>query len=311
MDAVNIVNLSKTYNNSVTAVDRLSLDLKKGTMLGFLGPNGAGKSTTIKIMTNLIAPTSGSISIDGVDVHSNPKEALSYVGTVVETPEFYPFLTANETMMLMGQIRGMTRSEIGSRSEDILSLLGLSERADSRVGTFSKGMKQRLALAQAILHQPTLLILDEPTSGLDPRGMVEMREILKSLKKNGHSIFMSSHMLPEVQETCDFVAVIDRGRLLLHKSVDEISSMANSGRIEIVLAGVPTQDMMNKISTLEGVRSIERVTSRRLEVDFSGDAPSRERLLREMLACGLRIESYSAQGLALEKLYLDLVEGSE
>ena len=310
MNMLRIEGLTKVFDKSIRAVDSLSLSVKKGTMVGFLGPNGAGKTTTIKILTNLMAPTSGSAYIDGVDISRHPKEALASVGAVVETPEFYPFLTANETLMLLGRIRGMTASETRRRGSELLTLLGLEDRMDSKVGTFSKGMKQRLALVQAILHQPKLLILDEPTSGLDPRGMVEMREILRSLKDNGYTIFMSSHLLPEVQETCDYVAMIDSGRLLLHKSVDEISAMVNSKRIEIVLAETPSDEVMRRISVLNGVSDVQMASPLKLSIGYEGDAKDRDMLLRELLASGLKVASFSPHGLALENVYLEMVKGS-
>jgi len=199
---IELQQLTKTFG-PIRAVDNLSLKVPAGVTVGFLGPNGAGKTTTIKILTNLISATSGKAFIEGIDVISKPKEAMKNVGAVVETPEFYPYLTPDETLSYLGRIRGMSAAEIKKRSGEVLDQVKLSEWRTTRVGKFSKGMKQRLAIAQALLHEPEVLILDEPTSGLDPRGMVEVREIIRSLKRQQYTIFMSSHLLGEVQEVCD------------------------------------------------------------------------------------------------------------
>ena len=212
----------------IKAVDDLSLGVPARKTVGFLGPNGAGKTTTIKILTNLISSTSGSAFINGVDVVTDPKKALAHTGAVVETPEFYPYLTPMETLAYLGRLRGMSSNDISRRSNEVLSDVKMTEWRGTRIGKFSKGMKQRLAIAQALLHEPEVLILDEPTSGLDPRGMVEVREIIKSLKRQDYTIFMSSHLLGEVQEVCDSAALIDHGKLLVYDSIDNLKAPAHT-----------------------------------------------------------------------------------
>ncbi len=181
-DPIVIDRLTKDFDG-FRAVDDLSLTVHQGSFLGFLGPNGAGKTTTIKILTNLLSASGGSASLNGIDVVLHPKEALAQVGAVVETPEFYPYLTPNETLAYLGEIRGMTKEDISRRTKEVLETVKMTEWADKRIGKFSKGMKQRVAIAQAMLHEPSVIVLDEPTSGLDPRGMYEVREILNELKK--------------------------------------------------------------------------------------------------------------------------------
>jgi ABC-2 type transport system ATP-binding protein len=176
-------------------VDDLTMSVPEGVTVGFLGPNGAGKTTTIKILTHLISATGGKAYLHGVDVVRHPKQALGHVGAVVETPEFYPYLTPTETLAYLGRIRGMHSNEIKKRTDELLHMVKLDEWRSTRIGKFSKGMKQRLAIAQAILHEPDILILDEPTSGLDPRGMVEVRELIRTLKRQHYTIFISSHLL--------------------------------------------------------------------------------------------------------------------
>ncbi|OGS41660.1 MAG: multidrug ABC transporter ATP-binding protein, partial [Euryarchaeota archaeon RBG_16_62_10] len=221
---IELQGLTKNFG-VIKAVDNLDLTVPEGRTVGFLGPNGAGKTTTIKILTNLISATSGHALLRGIDVTTDPKRALSSVGAVVETPEFYPYLTPVETLAYLGRVRGMSGRELTSRTNEVLEQVKLEQWRSTRIGKFSKGMKQRLAIAQALLHQPEILIFDEPTSGLDPRGMVEVREIIRGLKKERYTIFMSSHLLLEVQEVCDSAALIDRGKLLVYDSMDNLKGL--------------------------------------------------------------------------------------
>ena len=187
--------------------------------MGYLGPNCAGKTTTIKILTSLLRPTGGKAFLNGIDVVRNPKEALASVGAVVETPQLYPQLTPMEILAYFGQLRGLDSNVIRERSVAVLEEVKMSDSANKRTGEFSTGMKQRVAIAQALLHDPSILILDEPTVGLDPRGMIEVRELIKQLKERDFTIFMSSHLLNEVQEVCDKVAIVDKGALLVYDTV--------------------------------------------------------------------------------------------
>jgi ABC-2 type transport system ATP-binding protein len=278
--------------------------------VGFLGPNGAGKTTTIKILTNLISPTSGKAMLEGVDVVTNPKKALSHVGAVVETPEFYPYLTPVETLAYLGRIRGMSMADIRKRTNDVLTEVKLEEWRSTRIGKFSKGMKQRLAIAQALMHEPEILILDEPTSGLDPRGMVEVREILRRLKKQDYTIFMSSHLLLEVQEICDSAALIDRGKLLVYDSIDNLKSLTKVVKIEITASTEMNQATLDKVRSLKSVRAIEPVNSHTVVVTYEGPLDSRAELLLSVQAMGVRITGFSPVGLPLEMMYMDLVKES-
>jgi len=216
-EAIAIKDLSRYYNNFL-ALDNLYLKVKRNEDVALVGPNGAGKTTALKILCGLLRPSSGTAYINGVNVIEERERALSEVGAIVETPEFYPFLTPNETLSYLGRLRGMDGHELKSRINEVLKLVKLDEWADIRIEKFSRGMKQRLALAQAMLHDPPILILDEPTLGLDPRGMVEMREVLKKARKE-KTVFFASHLLAEVTKVCDKVALIDHGRLLVYDSI--------------------------------------------------------------------------------------------
>ncbi len=303
-----IKNLTKDYDG-FRAVDSLDLTVKKNTFIGFLGPNGAGKTTTIKILTSLLNATEGEAFLNGVDVTKRPKKALSGVGAVVETPEFYPYLNPRESLLYLGRLRGMTRESIEARTSDLLKMVKLTEWGDQRIGKFSKGMKQRLAIAQALLHRPNVIILDEPTSGLDPRGMVEVRNILKELRQEDYTIFMSSHLLNEVQEICDYVALIDQGKLLAHGEVSDLVSMGGCTRLSVSTVKSIDERTKERISDLERVREV-KAEDKRLIISHEGGEAERAELLRELLALDIEVFSFKEESLPLESLYMDLIKDS-
>ena len=306
---IELQNLTKTFG-PIKAVNDLSLKVPAGITVGFLGPNGAGKTTTIKILTNLITATGGKAFLNGIDVTTSPKKALANVGAVVETPEFYPYLNPLETLAYLGRIRGMDSKEITSRSHEVLSEVKLDEWKHTRVGKFSKGMKQRLAIAQALLHEPEILVLDEPTSGLDPRGMVEVREIIRSLKRKKYTIFMSSHLLGEVQESCDSAALIDHGKLIVYDSIESLKNLTKVVKLEISTVGPASDELLSKVRELANVRAVDRVSSNVFLATYEGSVDERANLLSAVLGMGVKVSGFSPVGLPLEMLYMDLVKES-
>ena len=237
-EAIVIESLSKYYNRFL-ALDNLSLRVTENENVGLLGPNGAGKSTTLKILCGLLRPSSGAAYIDGINIVGKPEQALSRIGTIVETPEFYPFLTPEETLGYLGRLRGMRGDGLRSRIKEMLSLVKLEEWAAIKIEKFSRGMKQRLALAQVLLHDPPILILDEPALGLDPRGVVEFREIIEGVGKE-KTIFFASHQLGEVAQICKKVAIIDHGRLLAYDDIAQLETKYHSlERAYLELTGGP------------------------------------------------------------------------
>ena len=219
-EAIAIEGLSKYYDGFL-ALDNLSLKVGKNEGVALLGPNGAGKTTTIKILCGLVRPSSGSAYINGIDIVEERERALSNVGAIVETPEFYPFLTPEETLSYLGRLRGMRGRELKRRIAEVVELVKLQGWIQIRIEKFSRGMKQRLAVAQALLHDPSILILDEPALGLDPRGMIEVMEIFREARKE-KTVFYASHLLTEVVRVCDKVVVLDGGRLRAYDTITRL-----------------------------------------------------------------------------------------
>lgn len=213
---LSIQNLHKRYKN-VHAVDNLSLDIYKGNVYGLLGPNGSGKSTTLGIVLNVVNKTTGDYQwFDGA---LNTHEALKKVGAIIERPNFYPYMTARENLSLVSKIKGISTEKIIEK----LSLVGLADRADSTFKTFSLGMKQRLAIASALLNDPEILILDEPTNGLDPNGIRQIRDLIKGIASKGTTILLASHLLDEVEKVCSHVVVLQKGKMLYSGPVHELT----------------------------------------------------------------------------------------
>ena len=212
-------NLSKQYGNRL-AVDDLNLEVRRGEILGFLGPNGAGKTTTIRMALGLIAPTSGSVEILGLDVVAQRANVLPRVGALVETPALYLYMSGRDNLSAVGSVLGGVPK---ARIDAVLDLVGLSGRQKDRVRTYSLGMKQRLGVAMALLQDPDVLILDEPANGLDPAGIVEMRDLMHRLSAEGKTVFISSHLLPEVQQICTRVAIINLGKLVTEATIEDLT----------------------------------------------------------------------------------------
>ncbi|NLX47027.1 MAG: ABC transporter ATP-binding protein [Euryarchaeota archaeon] len=304
---IRVHGLTKVYGGGFRAVDALDLNVPRRSFMGFLGPNGAGKTTTIKIVTNMLSATSGRAYINGVSVMEDPKTALADVGAVVETPEFYPYLTPMETLHYLGELRGLSSCETTNRGRDLLDLVKLTDWREKRVGKFSKGMKQRLAIAQALLSQPSVIILDEPTSGLDPRGMVEVRDILKQLHKLDVTVLMSSHLLNEVQEICTDVSLINRGRLLRSGSVADLLDEVKARKIDVRTLRPLTPDMFDRLRAVPGVKGFAVTGDLSFSLDFEGEEDAQARLLIELQNLGLMVVSFKESGLALESLYMSLI----
>ena len=219
--------LTKQFG-SLRAVDGLDMQVCAGDVFGFLGPNGAGKTTVIRLVLGLIHPTSGYAEVCGHRVPGQLQGALRHVGGFVDDPTFYPLMSARRNLRLLGSMTAPVSEE---RIDEVLDIVALRDRADDRVGGFSHGMKQRLGIAQALLHRPDLIVLDEPTSGLDPRGMKDVRELIRDLGAAGTSVFLSSHLLHEVEQVCNRAVIIDKGRVVVQGPVSELRPRSDAVRV--------------------------------------------------------------------------------
>jgi ABC-2 type transport system ATP-binding protein len=242
--------LSKRYGRRL-ALDRLDLEVPRGRVFGFLGPNGAGKTTAISLLLGLLHPTEGHAELFGLDSRMYLPDALRRVGAVVEGQAYYPLLSARENLTVWAALYGESAER---RIDEVLDLVGLTSRARDRVRTYSQGMKQRLGLAAALLHDPELLVLDEPTNGLDPAGMREFRDLIQELGRSGKTVFVSSHLLGEVEQMCDDVAIVKSGRLLTQGPVVELLRQGEALELQ-------TTDTGAAVAVLQGidwVRSVAR-----------------------------------------------------
>ncbi len=308
MPTIEAVNLAKCFG-SFTAVADLNLKIEGSKCVGFLGPNGAGKTTTLKMFTDLIRPSSGEALINGANVHTRKKKALESVGTLIEMPEIYPSLTPREALTMIAEIRGMPKHSQEERIKEALAEVQMDEWIDKRVGKFSKGMKQRVCIASALLSDPEILLLDEPTMGLDPRGISEVREIVRSLKER--LIFMSSHILSEVSDMCDEVAMIDHGKLVVYDTIANVTARF-SGKENVVEVGlqnpVDYRFMKENIATISGVVSAEQRDERNLRISFTGGLEAQKRILSDLVRMKVEVVSYKPAASELEDVYLKLIK---
>lgn len=307
--SIEAINLTKQYD-SFTALDNLNLRIEGAKCVGFLGPNGAGKTTTLKIFTDLIHRSSGRALVNGLDVHSDKKKALAAVAALVETPEIYPSATPREALLLIAKHRGVPAEIRSKKIEDALHEVHMDDWSNSRVGKFSKGMKQRVNIASTLLNDPEIILLDEPTSGLDPRGMSEVREMVKNLKKRKRLVFMSSHLLPEVMDVCDEAALIDHGKLLAYDTIQNLTSrFAGGGSVLEVGFATPGAHggVIDAIRRIQGVTGVERLDDQNLRLRFEGDAEAQARILSDLVSLRIGVNSFKSSSSALEDVYLNLV----
>lgn len=295
--AVETRGLTKKYSTGVLAVNNLDLRVRAGEVYGFLGPNGAGKTTTLRLLSGLLRPTSGTAVVAGAAPGTPP--SLARMGAMVETPAFYPYLSGRDNLRVVARYAGVPKSRI----EPVLKLVDLTDRARHKFKTYSTGMKQRLGVAAALLKGPDLLILDEPTSGLDPQGTIEMRALLKELKQGGRTVLLSSHLLNEVELTCDRVGVIANGRLVAEGTVDELR--ARSGGSALLIRATPLDQARRLLESLLKPEQV-RVDGEALLV--SVDPAQAASLNRRLVADGIDVGELRVSEQSLEDVFLQLTE---
>ena len=302
MSIIEVHNIGKRFGD-ITAVEDLSLNVEEGEVLGFLGPNGAGKTTTIRMLAGIIAPSSGYAEIAGQRTDGNVERLHEVIGLLTETPGFYEKLGASRNLEYFANFYPIT--EVNARVEKYLKLMGLWERRQSRVGTFSKGMKQRLALARALLHEPKVLFLDEPTSGLDPEAAREVRELIKRLSNEGRTVFLSTHNLTEAEQLCHRIAVI-RTRLLVVDTGPNLRHRFFQREIIVRLENQSTTvvETVKKLPFVEDVKEEDTL----LILELTEPDKNRPELVKAIVDAGGRIIEVSEKEHLLEEIYLKLIQ---
>lgn len=303
MNMIETRELTKVYGDT-PVVDGLNLTVKKGTVFGFLGPNGAGKTTTILMLLGMIQPTKGEAYVNGINVQEKPVEVKRISGFMPGESNLYPNMSALDNLLYFAKFYRIPRNEAQKRAMELLELVGLKEAARKKVGEFSTGMKQRLLFAQALINDPEVLFLDEPTNGLDPKGVVELRDVIRDLKKEGKTVFFSSHILSEVEAVSDEIGIISQGKLLISGSQEEIKKKFIEGRYLIT---VETKEPL-KITSIN-VDAIEwRIEGPNRLIVYS-ESDVREELLKELENSGYTVIDVHLQEPTLEDVFMELVYG--
>jgi len=292
------------YYGDHCAVNNVSFNLEKGEILGFLGPNGAGKSTTMQMICGNLAPTSGQILINGIDILDSPKEAKRELGYLPETPPVYRELTPDEYLDYCAKLHQIPNSQIAKAINNAKERCGLTDVADRLIGNLSKGYQQRVGIAQAILHSPAVIILDEPTVGLDPLQIREIRELIRELGKE-HGIILSTHILPEVQESCTRVQIIHQGQLVLN---DSIEGLERNMRALSVLVQTRQAAELTKIQSIDGVHSIDELGEHRYRVFHDKDVSPAGAIAETAIASGWGLLELTPERRSMEQIFIDITQ---
>ncbi|HKE24278.1 MAG TPA: ABC transporter ATP-binding protein [Bryobacteraceae bacterium] len=315
---IKVEGLTKRYARTV-AVDNISFEVDRGQIVGFLGPNGAGKTTTMRVLTCFLPPSSGTANVAGFDVQEHPLQVKKRIGYLPETPPVYPEMEVAEYLSFAGRLKGISSGDIARRVDDVVGRCSLGDVRDKLIGKLSKGYRQRVGLAQAIIHNPDVLILDEPTSGLDPKQIIEIRELLKNLAGE-HTIILSTHILSEVEHSCERVIIINGGKLV---AIDSVANLTNrlrgSEAVSVVVesaGGAPNPtDVQQRLEQVSGVSRVMIKESRdgrlAFEVESLQGRHIRADLARTVVNSGWGLNELRPVGLSLEEIFLQLTASEQ
>jgi ABC-2 type transport system ATP-binding protein len=310
---ITVKGLTKRYAHN-TAVNDISFEVQKGQIVGFLGPNGAGKTTTMRMLTCFLTPSAGTATVAGFDILEQPFEVKKRIGYLPETPPVYPEMRIAEYLTFVGRLKGLTGSDLRSRVDYSCERCAIADVKDKIIGKLSKGYRQRVGLAQAIIHNPDVLILDEPTAGLDPKQINETRDLIKSLAGD-HTIILSTHILPEVSQTCEQVIIINKGKVVATDSVSNLQGRARSGESVLLEIGARSGsvDPVAVQRTLEQVSGVTRVVFKEdgqrravFEVEGQKGRSLRGDLARAVVESGWDLNELRAASMSLEEIFLKL-----
>jgi ABC-2 type transport system ATP-binding protein len=299
--SIEVKNLYKYYGEQA-AVRDVSFSVKKGEIVAFLGPNGAGKSTTMKMLTGNLAPSKGSVKICGIDMIESPKQAKALIGYLPETPPLYREFTVDEYLSIAARLHGVTGKHIKAAVDRAKQRCGLSEMSKRLIENLSKGYQQRVGIAQAIIHNPMVVILDEPTVGLDPIQIRDIRALIKELGGE-HSVILSTHILPEVEMVCDHVQIIDKGKLVFNGSIDILKQQRHGNKLLLGLNNPPIKEELLKV---KGVESVELLDNGLLRLSHApGDAPT-DAIVQTAVKKGWGLHQINPDQTSLEDVFVQL-----
>jgi ABC-2 type transport system ATP-binding protein len=310
---ISVKELSKRYARN-TAVDHISFEVAKGQIVGFLGPNGAGKTTTMRMLTCFLPPTAGTAMVAGFDVLEQPLEVKKRIGYLPEAPPLYVEMRTAEYLTFVGKLKGLSGTDLRQRVETVCERCAITDVKNKLLGKLSKGYRQRVGLAQAIIHNPDVLILDEPTAGLDPKQINDTRELIRSLKGD-HTIILSTHILPEVEQTCQQVIIINKGKLVATDSVENLQHRARGAEsvlLEVEGRGVPldSETIQHRLETVSGVSRVLFKETRNnrsvFEVESLKDRSIRGDLARAVVESGWNLNELRSAAMSLEDIFLQL-----
>ncbi len=305
---IEVQNLTKRYGPTL-AVSEVSFDVRKGEILGFLGPNGAGKTTTMRVITGYLPPTEGKVRVAGYDVVEEPLEAKRRTGYLPESPPVYPDMSVAEYLAFVAKIKGVPRREVKQRINEVSEKVAITDVQDRQVGKLSKGYRQRVGLAQALIHNPEVLVLDEPTAGLDPKQIIETRELIKGLAGQ-HTVILSTHILPEVSKSCQRVVVINAGKVVAVGAPEELTRRLQGFETVLITAEGPAAEIKDRFERVSGVNKVElrETVDGRVSFEVHADKGKdvRAELARAIVESGWRLFELKTSGLSLEDIFLKL-----
>lgn len=310
---IEVKNLVKSYGNHL-AVDDLSFTVEKGQILGFLGPNGAGKSTTMNIITGYISASSGSVTIDGYDVFEDPIEAKKRIGYLPEIPPLYLDMSVIEYLEFIAEIKSVKKNDRAKMIQDIMKMTKVDDVCNRLIKHLSKGYRQRVGLAGAIVGYPEVLILDEPTVGLDPKQIIEIRDLIKHLSKN-HTIILSSHILSEVSAVCDKVMIINKGKLIVSDTPENLSNhLEGANKVHLLVKGTK-EKVAKALKNVEGIEKVDYKTTTEedfidIDIQTKESRDIREQLFYAMVEAGCPIYGLERKVMSLEDIFLELTENN-
>jgi ABC-2 type transport system ATP-binding protein len=310
---ISVENLTKRYA-AKTAIEAMSFQVERGEILGFLGPNGAGKTTTMRIITGYMPSTDGTVKVDGFDVADQPLEVRRRIGYLPENPPLYPEMTVKGYLKFVAKLKGVTGVKVEDEVNRAMEKVNIEDVQGRMIAKLSKGYKQRVGIAQALLNDPPVLILDEPTIGLDPKQIQEVRELIKGLAGN-HTVVLSTHILPEVEQTCHRVIIIDRGKIVAVDTPQNLRSQIQGGaRVSIEVEG-PVTDVVSAVKAMPGVADVRAVTQHdgrnSFQVDVEGGRDIRSDLARTVVQGGWGLLALQSENMSLEDIFIKLTTAEE